>query len=183
MEIEDKIKNALEIVKKDWERLPNILKYCFIGGALNLLAAYLMRSAANSFFIPLYAFTISTTMQKVSFSLFVMLVILMPILYMIVVRLKICYYRWRYPIEHLGKDFFFATLGHAIHLIDIKNSQIRWIENPRTAFDLGYYPSAWTEAKQFKSFYETIQLNSRSIDLSKFQIKPGIRTQRIPSEQ
>jgi hypothetical protein len=180
MGIDDTLK-GLEIIKKDWEGLPKFLKYCYISGGLSLIAAWLLKSIEDQFCIPIYKHKIATTMSKTSFSVFLLIAVAMPAFYWVILHLRIFYYRRRYPIERLHRDFAFCKLGPAIHIIHFKRKEIRWIENPSTAYDLGYYPSAWTHKHEFTSFNDKIQIGPGIIDLNEFRIKPGIRTRREPN--
>ena len=164
--------NVLNVIKEDWDRLSKFLKFCYLTGAFLLLATPLMKVDNKSY------------IQVIGLGLFVFFIIIAPFLNWAWVHIvKIQWYRWRYNISKLGKRFVFGTLEgtDAIHIFDLKWKRIRWIENPTTGYDLGYFPSAWRGASgTFKSFNGTLEVDSKKIDLSKYKIKQRIHTRGKP---
>lgn len=160
---------AINLIKEDWSRLSNFLKYCYTIAFAILFATYLIKINNKEL------------VHIIGFGLFLFFIVIMPFLNWIWVHLiRLTWYRRQYPVKEHGEEFIFVEVVGAIHIIDLKKSEIRWIENPITAYDLGYYPAAWTEAQKIHNFTEKITVNSKIIDLNKFRINRGVRTRGKP---
>ena len=168
--LSDSFIHVLEEIVKDWKRLSNFLKFCYLTASFILLATWSVKVDDKPY------------TQLIGLGFFLLYIALLPILNWAWIHIfKMNWYRWRYKISKLDERFVFGKIGDAIHLIDLKRKVIRWIENPTTGYDLGYFPSAWTKATaDFNSFSDTIKINTRKIDLNEYKIKRGIRTRGKP---
>ncbi len=170
----EQIKNALEVIKDDWSKLPNFIKFCYLSGVFILLTGWLIPDGSRVF------------NHSSSFWLYVLmglLIFILPIGYWAAISMRVFYFRMRYPIGKIGKDFQFADLREfkgTVHILDFKRKQIRWIENPRTLYDLGYIASDWTRIVELNNLAETVKIGSQDRNLSNYRMKRGIRTRGKP---
>ncbi len=171
-ELSDNLVHVLKEIIKDWKRLSNYLKFCYLTGSFILLASWAVKIDNKP------------NVQFIGLCLFLSFIGALPILNWIWLHIfKMNWYRWRYKVSKLGNGFVFGRLDgtDAIHIIDFRWKRIRWVENPTTGYDLGYFPTAWTKATIiFKNFQETVEVGSKKIDLSEYRIKRGIHTRGKP---
>jgi hypothetical protein len=171
-------KEAMAIVARTWDKLPSILKYSYATCAIMLIAIWIIKPGDNSVWGELLGTVI--TSKRICFGIIVLFGVVVPLLNHGYVRSKILIYKQLYPIEKFGKNLCFAKLGDAIFIIDREQKEIRWIENARTAVDLGYYPYAWTEAIPINDPAQSTPQGTDTINLKDYKRKAGIRTQGIP---
>ncbi len=168
------VEDYLSTANRFLERLPKTLRCLYASALLVLLAEWIIERGTP---IVLNVFGISTTMGKLSYWLFLSLVLGGPVLYAIVLWLRIRCLRFRYPMRHFNKRLLFAALGRPLYLIDTRRKQIRWIANPITAVDLHIYPFAWSELEMMRKLSETPDAwKNKGIDLSTYTCKPAIWT-------
>jgi hypothetical protein len=166
-DITKQIVNALEVIKDDWSKLPNFIKYCFLVALFIILGGGVIQQNDN------------ILNKSLSFWLLVTLaifVIILPVLYWLCIALKIKWLKIRYPYKKLG----FINHNGTVYLVHIKRKQIHWIVNPRTLYDLGYFPYVWEHAVNVDNLSQSVKLNSETVELSKLSIKSKIRTRDKP---
>lgn len=101
--------------------------------------------------------------------------------------IRIVWYRWKYSIKRLNKDFFLVSFnGSTVCLLDELRKEIRWIKNWQTALDLDFVgewtnvkrdvtkPSGLSSPKEFKT------KDGRAFKLVDFKYVNGIYTRGTP---
>ena len=176
-------KDALEILKKDWDSLSNFPKFCYVVCAFLLVATWLFKGNTYSTKVHHHHAYVMHGMfhniQSTTYFLFIVFLLVLPLGYFLIIWLKILYYRRVYPLDKLGEDYHFQNIEGAVHLFDRKKKLIRWVETSKTAYDLGYYQSMWAETIQRKNY---IMSGAKGMNLDEYQLGRGIRTRGKPGD-
>jgi len=101
---------------------------------------------------------------------------------------KVMWYRFKYPLSKLNKDFFLISCNGNVCLLDKTKNEMRWIKNWQTALDLGLV-GEWSDAdihiKQpsvlsSTNLYKT--KDGQDFKLCDFSYVNGILTRGIPGK-
>jgi hypothetical protein len=167
-ELAKKASEFIVALKHDWDRLSGFVKFCFLLGIFTVLTlGEISASDARIFGVLLLIWAII---------FLAVVIVISPILYWSCDWLYIRRLRLSYPIKRIGKDFEFILVGNAVCIVyagkpGFRSKHIRWIDNPRTLYDLGFSPY-WNSFETKKSLKGLVEEG--------YKIRHGLRTRGRP---
>lgn len=175
-------------IKEEWNKLVPAARYCLIFGAIFVITAI----TDNYFKIDFYRALISEYPNLSFLHIIFLLGILFiftpfPILLLtrLYVDLKIIFFKIKYPIKSLNKDFYIVSFNQTAYLIDDFRKEIRWIQSWQTALDLDFV-GEWTninaDLTQPNSLINTnfFTKTGKRINLRNYKYSTGLHTQGAP---
>lgn len=184
----EEIAKRLELFKKEWADLVPAARYSIIFSIIFILIIWLEKVLDLSFFKSIYNFSFTPSLENVYFAMANLIIFAIFILVLLdrgYVNLKILYYKWRYPLKRLNKDFYIVSFQGRVCLLDIKKKEIKWIKSFKTALDLDFI-GEWTSIDKDitlpSSLVNTTFLtkDGENINLRDFKYVDGIHTQADP---
>lgn len=185
--LEDVLKRV-NIFQKDWESLVPAVRYSFIFSLILLLFIWLDKTLLLNFIKSLYENPHNWQRGNIYFLIanaIILILFVLLILERFWVNLKIVYYKLKYPLRNLNKDFYIISFQGRVCLLDIKSKQLRWLKNWQTALDLDFI-GEWTDVDDnithpFKLIDMTFNTkDGAKIELKNFKYVNGIHTQGLP---
>src|SRR3990167_1177701 len=130
-ELANKLSEFIDQLAKDWDKLSRFYKYNFLLCVFILLAGWLIGGGGQK--VAGIPFTFWLYAALLTFAA------VLPALHWFCERLYILRIRLRYPIRNIGSTFKFLKVGDSAIIVSWdKQKHLRWIENPRTLYELGF---------------------------------------------
>jgi hypothetical protein len=186
MKLEDFLKR-FEFLKDEWNYLVPAARYSLIYGFLLMLLVWIDKSLDINFYNSTFTFNnYNPKLFFLLFNLFLLLIFIILVLERLYINLRIIYYRFKYPLRMLNKNYFLANIGGHVYLFDEIRKELRWVKNWQTALDLDFVDE-WTNIKNISILAPRVLVQGRfitkngmNIRLIDYKYVNGIITQGIP---
>jgi len=187
MSLLDEVLKRVSVFQKDWESLVPAVRYSFIFSIILLIFIWLDKTLALNFIQSLYDNSHNWKTENIYFLLsnaIILVLFILLVLDRLRVNLKIIYYKLKYPLRSLNKDFYVISFQGRVCLLDNKTKQLRWIKNWQTALDLDFI-GEWTDIDDnitHSDKLKSLTFNTKdgiSIKLEDFTYTDGIHTQGL----
>lgn len=158
----------VELLSHDWGRLSSAVKYLFLSSLFVLLTIWIVDRQ--------HSLISSVDSALIAVAIVFALAFVLPLIIWLYSISRILFFRKRYPVAKMGLDYKFIIESGAVCVVSeregvFRRKHIRWIDNPRTLYDLGFSPY-W---KSFMHHKSLIQLANAG-----YIIKRGLRTNGRP---
>jgi hypothetical protein len=165
-EISKKISEFVDKLAKDWDKLPGFFKFCFLLSAFTLLSGWVANDQQQKF--------LSLSLTGWIYITLIVFAFIFPSIYWFSERLYIFRIKQQYPLKNMGHNFKFLKVGDSAFIVsEGRRKHIRWIENPRTLYDMGF-STYWLEDEYSckESFEKLIKQD--------YKVKRGLRSHGKP---